>query len=272
MKTLYDYLNDVITETYSIENRDLINYLNNKEFDPYEYWYDICQWIYDNGYVKKLKMQNKVEDANELFNITDANDFYKLPNNLQLQCKDYILQKVINNNPEEAPSYMHINLNDLHPLPRNTWLIHFTDNPFEIKQDGFKYGNDDITKLGLTTWYKKESKKYGGYNFAVKANSKDALNIIKNESYGKNAVLFQSSGIDCYHFADEENQVIFWGKYINPKDIIVLLRDNYEWQVIGYRNRNNNIEQFVVYQNSYENVIKWVMMNYQQYRKALFFK
>jgi hypothetical protein len=49
---------------------------------------------------------------------------------------------------------------------KNQWLIHFTNEANSIAENGFEYGVDDMTKLGLTTSLGEFDKKYGGYNFA----------------------------------------------------------------------------------------------------------
>ena len=37
--------------------------------------------------------------------------------------------------------------------------------------------------------------------------------------------MFQNSGVHCYHYGDEENQVVFWGADVDPRDIILITHD-----------------------------------------------
>lgn len=149
-------------------------------------------------------------------------------------------------------------------LRPDTWLIHFTDSAINIAYDGFKKGVDDMTKLGLTTHLGNAAKKYGGYNFAFVAYSREAKNAARENKYGKEAVMFQSSGVQAYHYGDNENQVMFWGKSVNPNKLVFLSRDYDNWCVSTMR-----MNRDCAYKGDFENVVDWVIENHQQYRHKI---
>jgi hypothetical protein len=153
-------------------------------------------------------------------------------------------------------------------LKPSTWLIHFSDDASDISWKGFKYGSDDMTKLGLTTYLSKDAKQYGGYNFAFVADSRDAKNAAGHRSgrgkYGKEAVMFQAAGVQAYHYGDEENQVIFYGKSINPNKVVYLSKADDDWCVNG--NRTN---RSCLYTGPFEDTIDWVINNHEQYRHKI---
>jgi len=97
--------------------------------------------------------------------------------------------------PAGAPTWSHMSLERETLLPRNTWLIHFTNEPYSIAKNGFTIGMDDMERLGLTTYFSKEYKSLGGYNFAFLAPSREANWAATKRRYGKSAVMFQNSGI-----------------------------------------------------------------------------
>jgi hypothetical protein len=140
-------------------------------------------------------------------------------------------------------------------------LVHFSDHARKIAQNGFIYGSDDMSKLGLTTYYTKDSKSHGGYNFAFEAQSRDASNAASQGSYGRHAVMFQNSGARAWHMSDEEHQVIFWGQDVDPRSIIELRNDHGDWVV------TNGTRDF--YSGDFDQVVKWVIANHSQYRRAL---
>ena len=154
-------------------------------------------------------------------------------------------------------------------LIKNQWLIHFTKYPLEIAKEGFKYGIDDHTVLGLTTHYEDFMKRFGGYNFAYDiydfynyAYSRNNSNSFK---YGTDAVIFRASGISVWHVTDEEEQVIFYG---NTASNIIPILD-------GYTNKFGVHDKDMVYRKIYyedddiENVVKWILTNFEQYRKRI---
>ena len=161
-------------------------------------------------------------------------------------------------------------------LIKKQWLVHLTDYASDIWEDGFTHGSEEIDKLGLTTYNTHDSKKYGGYNFAYTTYHFDKYG--KNGShdhsfrYGDEAILFRSSGVEAYHYGDEEYQVMFWGEHAS--DII--------WMEYGQIEHGDNdgedcwfIESRVtgerlVEKEEVSDLVTWVEKNYDQYRRHLF--
>ena len=118
----------------------------------------------------------------------------------------------------------------------------------------------DLTHLGLTTWYTDKAKEMGGYNFAFPANN------VPNDAtkYGKNAVMFTASGVQVYHYGDEEDQVIFWGR--DARNIIPIYFDHndYRWNLPGGDNGNP-----IFSSEKLDDVIDWVSKNFTQYHRLL---
>jgi hypothetical protein len=254
---------EFIQEIYTEDNGALLRYMKAAEFDPYSHWYEICLWIEDHYLDEFIELSNTTN-----FEDVDPEIFYKLPIDIQKQCAETVIEDLMQNNPAEAPTWAHMELSNQKLLPRNTWLIHFTNYPCDIAKQGFTIGVDQMDKLGLTTWTKNTSidKKHGGYNFAFIADSKEVVRSIGK--YGKHAVLFQNSGIKAYHWGDEEEQTMFYGKDVDPKDIIVLINDDDNWQVRGSSKKQGEF-MIVLYSGELNQCIKWIQKNYAQYRKYL---
>jgi hypothetical protein len=181
---------------------------------------------------------------------------------------DYLYDKISSNTlpitDSEYPAWTYFGKPE---LIKNQWLIHFTDNAQDIARNGFKYGVDDMTKLGLTTHLGEFDKKYGGYNFAYKLSDfsiygKGNYSHGSGYKYGKEAVVFNASGIKVWHYGDEEPQVIFYGK--TAKDIIPIIGgENEKWEIYNKDGR-------ILYENDdLKKVVDWLTNNYQQYRKNL---
>ena len=149
-------------------------------------------------------------------------------------------------------------------LLKNQWLIHFTTEAEAIAKDGFKFGVDDYEKLGLTTWLGEFDKKYGGYSFAYRVEDfvRYGYSSRGEYKYGSEAVLFRSAGIKTYHHGDGEPQVIFWGKM--ARDRIPIVKEYDDWIVHSSKTGHP------LYKNEdLEVLVKWIIKNFNQYRKAL---
>jgi len=259
-----------IDELYSSNNKYLQHYMKNAEFDPYQTWHDVCEWLEENDHLELVSelLGHEINSADDLRE-EEPDVFYQLPPELQKECGEAVVEHLVQHDPAEAPTWAHMSLNDPKLLPRTTWLVHFTDHPYDIAQQGFTIGMDQMDKLGLTTWFKNEGdfKKHGGYNFAFKALSRHADFAAHKGKYGQSAVLFQNSGVHAYHYGDEEDQVIFWGEEVSPKNIIVLVKEDDTWHVkTRHRLRNGQTSLFA---GDYENCVKWVVQNSDQYRRKL---
>jgi hypothetical protein len=162
---------------------------------------------------------------------------------------------------EEYPSWVFY---DNSPkIIKNQWLIHFTDNAESIAKEGFIYGIDDLTKLGLTTYFSDYYRKYGGYNFAfLLSDFGNYKRSDKSYPYGRDAVIFNASGIRVWHRNDEQYQVIFKGS--TATNIIPITKG--ENEIWGVYNKSDRL----LYENDdLRKVADWVVNNFSQYRKNL---
>jgi hypothetical protein len=162
----------------------------------------------------------------------------------------------------EYPSWSFLTYRGIHKP--NEWLLHFTTHSAMhdiLKLNKFSLGTQDMTKLGLTTHYSDESKKYGGYNFGYSI--QDAIQYNRSaERYGdgESIIMFKASGVKAWHSGDEEYQTIFDGSSV--RDMTGLTK-NYagDWVIFGY-------DDLIKKENWWE-LAKWIEKNYDQYRKML---
>lgn len=164
---------------------------------------------------------------------------------------------LMDSDPAHAPSFIFM---DYVRVVKNQWLIHFTDDPYKILSKGFTYGVEDLSRLGLTTHFTKESKKRGGYNFAFPADMRRPEYGLK---YGEGVVMFRASGVEIYHHGDEEYQIIFWGD--SAKDFIILEEHDGTWCPDPC-----SLNHEPPYCNDeLAKVVDWIINNFDQYRKIL---
>lgn len=226
-----------ITEVYRDENRWLLNYLK-KGYDHYDFVERFADWVFrDDRQEEVLQAFGLPDDASEEdlneYVMDDPSRIANLPQDIQDAFQTYALEYI---GPDDAgdpmsPSYLHLSLERTRPLPRTTWLIHFSDKAWNIASEGFKRGVDDVRYLGLTTYLNDREKENGGYNFALEVKDRVVGSVAREKKYGKNAVMFQSSGVKTYHSGDEERQIIFYGPAIDHRDIILLVSDGDDWYV-----------------------------------------
>ena len=248
------------------------------EYLPHEYYYFFDDFLDETDIFferpKKTQPSNYMDEPDEDVDMFD-NDIELMTwlenNNREMYYKfgEYLYDKISNNtlpiDDAEYPAWSYFD--DSPQLIKNQWLIHFTNNVDSIAKNGFKFGVDDMTKLGLTTRLGEFDKKYGGYNFAYTLNDfkKYGASSYGNWSksgykYGDEAVIFNASGIKVYHYGDEEPQVIFYGN--TAKNIIPITSgENAKFGVYGKNGK-------LLFENDdLTKIVNWVVNNYQQYRK-----
>lgn len=265
-----DYLceNEVIINEYIDRNMvSLKDYLTmseegRKSMLAHEYYYFFDDFIKDEGVDFDYNDVEGIIDGDiELITWLENNN-----NELFKQFNDWlynsIMQGDLNINISDYPAW-HFFDDDVEII-KNQWLIHFTSDADNIVYEGFKYGVDDMTRLGLTTHIGDIEKKYGGYNFAYTIEDfyKYAFfNPSKTKlKYGDEAVLFRASGIKVWHNSDDEPQVIFYGNTAN--NIIAITRGEYAQYAISNKNGKILIEN-----DDLKVVVDWFVNNYHQYRK-----
>lgn len=260
-----------LAEKYSSDNIALLRYMKNDQFDPYASWYFVCQWLEDNDCLELVSeiVRHPVESDDDIREL-EPEIFYKLPENIQKACGEWVIDYLMQQHPEEAPTTAHMSLSRNQLLPRNTWLIHFSNNAESIAYNGFKYGIDQMDQLGLTTYKSDSEKAYGGYNFAFTAGGRYSRYAAAQGKYGRDAVMFQNSGVMAFHSGDEEEQIMFHGTDVDPRNIVLIKNDPYEgWQVMSARQKNVRNSGRPVFKGEFEQCEAWVMKHFAQYRKAL---
>jgi len=264
----------LIKEFMSQDMIYLKNYFNlsdelKKDYLPHEYPEQLDNFLYDENINFELPKNTSNVDIDG-YDIEEEMSHYEIIewlfyNNKELFNKfgDWLFNK-INNYELDIPDsdYPAWSFFDKPEILKNQWLIHFTNNANGIAREGFKYGVDEMSKLGLTTHLSQFDKQYGGYNFAYTL--KDYLRYGKSGrsfKYGEEAVIFRASGIRIYHNSDQEYQTIFYGK--TATNIIPITEEYGNEYAI-----HSKISGKILYQNdNFDNVVKWLINNFDQYRK-----
>jgi hypothetical protein len=94
-----------------------------------------------------------------------------------------------NADPAEIPTWFYMSSGDL----LEGWLVHFSEHASSIAHQGFRYGFGDMSKLGLTTYFREGGFEKGepGYNFAFQTEDVRRYAYDRGRpKYGKNAVIF----------------------------------------------------------------------------------
>lgn len=247
--------------------------------------------IIDDYFIKSRKLYSEGEGYNpnadsKIQLYTQALEFRKWDvlkmgnRTLYQEIVKWLMEKIENPNQQEFVRFM----NDfgigtesipswfyLHKptLVKNQWLVHGTTrmDGRMMARKGFIKGIADPTKLGLTTWL--SGKKIGeGYNFAYTPDDFAQYGVDGVElKYGDGTFLiFRASGIRCWHWADEEFQVIFHGK--TARDI-VFVDESMETYTIRSKDGKPLIQTNAIYNNDPTSIVNWVMNNYEQYRKSI---
>lgn len=87
--------------------------------------------------------------------------------------------------------------------------------------------------------------------------------------YGSDAVMFQNSGVQCWHNGDSELQIILWGADVDPKNMILIENFDGDWAVKPHPGKHINREYVIKFEDI-NKTIQWVQKNHQQYAKILY--
>ena len=253
-----------LTDYFKMPDSKKIEYL------PHEHPYFFRDFLEETGTDFEEPSEYTDVDGEDVFMFEDDMELISWldKNNKELftEFGEYLFNKIKNNEllipDEDYPAWSFFD--DTPELIKNQWLIHFTKDAYGIAENGFKYGVDDMSKLGLTTRLSEFDKKYGGYNFAYTLG--DFERYARSGSYGDKykyggeAVVFNASGIKVWHYGDGEPQVIFYG---NTAKNIIPIRFNYDDDFYVQSKKGR-----VLYKNEkLPKVVAWIKNNYQQYRK-----
>lgn len=178
---------------------------------------------------------------------------------LKPYCDDFI-QYCLAHGDTEIPLFC---VSDFRKEIHNEWLVHMTssENIPGLHKEGFSYGVG-MDELAYTPARGTTDYKYGdGYNFAFEASDAD---VAETSGYGDCAILFQASGVEIYHWGDNQYQVIFYGP--SARNLIFLFKDNENgnWyvdsEITGYR---------LVEFEKLDFLVKWCISNFPQYHNHL---
>jgi len=242
---------------YSNENAWLRDYLKSG-FDPYGYQYEIYKYLVDNGEAE--------EDVDEYYLVSEQWIIDNENNEEEIQnFKDWLSRNQQYSWETEKPPHESM---DYRSYVKPTWLIHFTDDARSIADNGFEFGHEEMDRgLHLTT-NKGERRSGPGYNFAFEVSDSNALS---GDKYGDEAVVFWGDGVKVYHYGDEEDQVIFWGKNVDPRMIFPITKSDGSW-VVEHPGRDEPLYGVPPYyaepDDKFEDpdlsdVIDWVINNYR---------
>ena len=152
----------------------------------------------------------------------------------------------------ELPSWCTMEFNR---IVKNEWCIHFGSDSESIAKEGFTGGTPEIEHLAYTNAGTQKSS--AGYDFAFLINDRS----VDYNGYGDEAVIFRTSGVEIYHYGDNQNQVVFWGP--NVKSFIPIHQDNGDWVVYGQNG------QVLVRCGRPSEIALWATENLPQYRKQI---
>jgi hypothetical protein len=177
-----------------------------------------------------------------------------LPEKLKNICKKYCIYFHKEDEEKTVPAIFYMVFDK--KLSRDTWLIFFSENAKEISKEGFKTGISNLGMFGLDEEVPTENL----YNVGYIANSYDAY-VASYHAQGKNAVMFQSSGLKIHNTKNGDTKVIFSGKKIG--NIIYLESNTEAWAAISKK------DKVLFHDDNIKVVINWIEKNYQQYRNVL---
>ena len=258
-----------LAESYVPELTYLYRYLQNTTMDYHSIWWTILDVLRAEGREEAERVFGVEADSDD-WNEVDPDQFEDLPKSLQTYTYRKAIDYLMMENPTEVPTPDWF-LRPLKLLPPTTWLVHFSDDAENITTQGFTHGVDDMQRLGLTTHFTKQSKSQGGYNFAFRADSREAKHAAAQHTYGRHAVVFQSAAVYAFHVGDEEHQAIFWGPAVKQDQIAYIQAGDHEWAVMAGSRRSKTTGQGTwFFKGSFVACVAWVEKNIQQYRKRLF--
>lgn len=171
--------------------------------------------------------------------------------------------------PANAPTYMHVTFKKI--LPRTTWLVHFTNDIWRIINKGL-FGFEDMTRLGLTTWWKKSDANFikNGWNFAFEADGRHARVAAHGDrgdgKYGRDFAIFQAAGVLVQHHGDQEDQVIFRGGDV--RKYVPVERIDGGFKVINVKKAFRpyyTADRGERLRDNFDSVVAWVIQNAERY-------
>lgn len=270
-------LKTILPEYIQNQELDLYHYYKNYKDNLFYYltWMDIDMTLQllDNGmddeFISNLYEESKTEDLIDNGRIEEFRDYVYSDPEITKQVMRIVLSNTGHYNLDGDG--MTLLCSEYRGIYKKDWILHFTDtkSAYDIQRNGFTHGTEDVEQLGLTTNTSKEYKQNGGFNFGYNINTYKRYYKSTRWSdfkYGDVCVMATTSGIRTYHYGDEEEQIIFWGKTAS-NFVIIDSATNYDvkgdW-VVADKHTDRPI-----YSSNFESVVDWVVKNYNQYKNVL---
>ena len=250
--TIREYLNEqkILNEN---EIDDLYSYFNKSEKDiilqlPHEIATEkFSLFLRMLNIPSELPKKDGAWGGEELLNYLENNNkplYIKYANWLYDEIKNFKLFPYT----REYPTWAFYDANKKE-LINEQWLIHFTDSPEAISQEGFTFGVNNINKLGNTSKVH-HSEIVSGYSFAYTL--KDFVKDSFFQRSKKGAVIFKASGIRIFHKVDNEYQVIFYGN--TAKNIIPIIKEGDSYIV-----KDKSLSNVLFKSEDFDSVVNWVI-------------
>jgi hypothetical protein len=243
----------IITEKFSNEIAYFVSYMRNG-MDPYDFGHMLLDYFDDLGETPKDFDPDEALDYLEEMT-EEERKVFKAWLEKNMDKMDY--------DDPTLPTYLYMSFEGI--VPPSTWLVHFSDDAYNIAWKGFIYGQPGFTELGLTVYLSDRWRKdLPGWNFGFEALDTHSMhNAVTDKKYGNGAVLFQSAGVRTYHFGDEEHQVIFQGESVER--VILIQEDDIGWYIADVRSGRP-----LVRDEDFHKVVNWAIANEQQYRRVIY--
>jgi hypothetical protein len=209
---------------------------------------------------------NDIEVPNEF----DGNEYEfidSLPKEEKLKFGEYLYDEMKYDEYED-PSWAFM---DFAGVVKNQWLVHLTDSPDGIIKEGFKNGLEDFTSIAYTRRYDAERGTDKNYMYIFAYTPYDfkrfgRANRGREYKYGKDAIVFKSSGVRVLHHGDEEYQTIFMAS--TATDMIPVYHGGEEKEYYIEKNKNGGYEKLIEF-DTIEEAITWIENNFDQYRSVI---
>lgn len=162
---------------------------------------------------------------------------------------------------------------------KNGWVVHFTNNPYQILKNGFKGVRSEYLKSLWRTYGRGYEQSEEGYCFAYDANDNIPKNAIE---YGEYGLVFRVSGLKVKNLGDlGEKQVVFNSKMANLKECYIIIqecdtRSDYDGNgdietiktLTGISVINPVTKKKLYVSKTIGGALQWIQTNYRQYSSA----
>lgn len=164
---------------------------------------------------------------------------------------------------------------------KDCWAVHFTEPEIalDIVKTGFRNGlsGKDLNKNTMTVSSNGKHVENGGYFYAYDAEDlEDADSSLLNVLSNGHAVMFRVNGVKYHNEIDDDDQIMFADNAVRDKILL------YHWDGSVAKGGNGNalveddtlwgvgcVNGSPLFHSTLGNVIKWVVKNFNQYRKQL---